>query len=93
MRHVLLASLAVTALVVGCGPATARFRDVEGRPLPTTARLDADVAPLVVRCPGGVRYLVVSEPRPYLAGTHLATRQPFVRDAALLCARIRAHDR
>lgn len=78
-------------LLVGCASTTARFRDVEGRPLASHARLDADVAPLEVHCPGTGSYMILDAPRPYLAGTRLGTHRPFVRDAAYLCARIAAN--
>lgn len=87
MRPVLL-----LALVAGCAAAPARYRDVEGRPLATTARIDADVEPLVVHCPRGGRYLIVPEPQRYVAGAHVGTHRPYVRDVGLLCAKIRAAD-
>lgn len=78
-------------LVLGCaGPSN--YRDVDGRPVSTTARLDADGDPVRVRC-GGEVYHIVTPPVPYATGTHLATKTPFVRDHALMCARIRAADR
>ena len=70
----------------GCS-ATASYRGIDGHPVPTTARLDADGDPVLVSC-DGMTYAIVTAPLPYATGTHLATRRPFVRDPAVMCARI-----
>lgn len=79
--------VALLCLIAACAGASP-YRDIEGRPVSTTARLDADVAPVVVRCDGR-SYAIVTAPRPYL-GTHVGTHRPFVRDARVMCAKIRA---
>lgn len=89
MRAALLC-LFVAALSA-CAASPTHVRAPDGSPLPTSARLDADVAPIAVTC-GADRYLVVAPPRPYMAGMHVATERPFVRDLPALCARIRAMD-
>ena len=78
-------------LVAACATGTSHVRDPEGRPLPTSAMLDADSEPPTVRC-GTRQYTIVEPPPPYLAGNHMATVEVHVRDAALLCAKIRAAD-
>lgn len=87
--------IAVVGALTGCavhaaGPSY--VRDPQGQPLPTTAILDADSHGTAVYCEGGVRYVIVEPPRPYLAGSYLATRRVTVTDAVALCARIRAAD-
>jgi hypothetical protein len=80
---------ALLLLVACAGPS--HIRDIEGRPLSTTARLDADVAPVIVRCDGRA-YSIVTAPPPYSIGAHVATHRPYVRDASVMCAKIRAAD-
>lgn len=75
--------------LVACSATTSRFRDIEGRPLSTTARLDADVPPITVHCNGDA-YDIVTAPHGYTIGAHFATYRPYVRDAALMCSKIRA---
>jgi hypothetical protein len=83
--------LVAALVVVGCAAAPWTVRDPEGRPLPTTARLDADMEPARVRC-GGRVYLIVEPPPPSLLGNHLATHHVHVADPAALCAKIRQLD-
>ena len=83
--------LVALLLVVGCASGSSHVRDPEGRPLSTTARLDADMEPATVRC-GDHRYLIVEPPPPYMTGNHMATHEVHIRDAAALCAKIRAAD-
>jgi len=78
-------------VLVGCATRSSHVRDPDGRPLPTSARLDADSDPATVWC-GDERYEIVEPPPPYLAGNHLATVEVHVRDAAALCAKIRSAD-
>lgn len=82
-------ALPLLLVCAACAAAPAQVRGIDGQPLPTSARLDSDVAPVEITC-GETRYLIVAEPRPYLAGTHLATVRPYVHDAPALCARIHA---
>jgi hypothetical protein len=84
MRFVLL-------FAIGCAAQNSHYRDIEGRPLATTARIDADVEPVIVRC-GGERYAVIPVPHNYSIGAHVGTHRPFVRDHRLMCAKIRAAD-
>lgn len=77
--------------LAACATTGSHVRDPEGRPLPTSARLDADADPATVWC-DGQRYLIVEPPPPYLSGHHMATHEVHVRDAAALCAKIRALD-
>jgi hypothetical protein len=81
----------IVALVIlaACVAPPSRVRGIDGTPLPTTAIVDADVPPIDIDC-GGTHYLVVAAPHAYF-GTHVGTERPFVHDAALMCARIRAH--
>lgn len=90
MRATRTAALLLTALAACASPA--RYRDVEGRPVATTARLDADVAPLEVTCPRAGRDWIVPAPHAFMAGAHVGTQRPYVRDVAHLCAKIRAAD-
>jgi hypothetical protein len=83
----LIALLALAA----CATGSSQVRDPEGRPLPTTARLDADMDPATVWC-GEQRYLIVEPPPPYLSGRHMATHEVRITDAVALCAKIRAAD-
>ena len=78
-------------LVLAACASGSPYRDVHGRPLPSTAALDADVPPVVVHC-GSERYRIVTAPHPYLVGTHAGTHRPVIRDARALCAQIRAFD-
>lgn len=84
MRLVLLFAL-------GCAASSSQYRDIEGRPLSTTARIDADVEPVIVTC-DGQRYAVIPAPHRYSLGAHVGTHRPFVRDHQLMCAKIRAAD-
>ena len=74
-----------------CVTGTSHVRDPEGRPLPTSALIDADAEAPTVWC-NDVRYTIVEPPPPYLAGNSLATHEVHVRDASLLCAKIHAAD-
>ena len=78
-------------LVAACATAPSYVRDPEGRQLPTSARVDADLEPATVRC-GGVRYLIVEPPPPYMTGNHMANAEVHISDPAALCAKIRAED-
>jgi hypothetical protein len=78
-------------MLAACMGGTSYVRDPEGRPLATSARMDADMEPATVHC-GGVRYLIVEPPPPYMTGNHMANVEIHVRDAATLCAKIRAAD-
>lgn len=78
-------------LLVGCATVPSRVRDPEGRPLPTSARLDADMEPARVWC-AGREYVIVEPPPPSLLGNHLATHEVRVHDPAALCAKIRASE-
>jgi len=78
-------------VAAGCAASTSQVRDPEGQPLPTSARLDADADPASVWC-GSRQYLIVEPPPPYLSGSHLATSEVHIRDAAALCAKIRELD-
>jgi len=80
---------AALIVLVGCATGSSHVRDPEGRPLPTTARLDADMDPATVWC-GEHRYVIVEPPPPYMTGNHMANAEVHVRDAAALCAKIRA---
>lgn len=82
---------AAALLLVACASAPSAYRDIEGRPIPSTARIDADVAPVIVNC-DGTRYQIVTVPHPYLVGAHAGTHRPIVRDARALCAKIAAND-
>ncbi|CAN5748905.1 hypothetical protein BH11MYX3_BH11MYX3_30270 [soil metagenome] len=81
----------VGALVfaAACAGTPARVVNLEGQPLHTSARLDADVDPITVHC-GLQKYYVVPEPNRFLLGVHVGTRIPHVHDAVSLCERIRA---
>lgn len=81
--------LVALALLAACATGHSYVRDPEGRPLPTSAQLDADMQPPTVHC-DGVRYVIVEPSPPYLAGNHMATHEVHIRDAAALCAKIRA---
>ena len=83
-----VAALLVVGCAVGCAARPSRVRDPEGYPLPTSARLDADLEPAYVRC-GGTEYTIVEPPPPSLLGNHLATHEVHVADPAALCAKIR----
>ena len=83
-------SLTLIALLAAC-VAGSPYRDIEGRPLPSTARVDADVPPVVITC-GEQRYQIITAPHPYLVGAHAGTHRPVIRDARALCARIAEHD-
>jgi hypothetical protein len=83
--------LVALCMLAACASGPSYVRDPDGRPLPTSARLDADLEPATVRC-GGVRYLIVEPPPPYMAGSHMATAEVHVSDPAALCAKIRAED-
>jgi hypothetical protein len=74
-----------------CATGSSYVRDPEGHPLPTTARLDADMDPATVWC-GERRYVIVEPPPPYVSGRHMATHEVRIRDAAALCAKIRDAD-
>lgn len=73
---------------VGCAAHSSHVRDPQGRPLPTTARLDSNFGGTELTCTDGSRYTIVEPPPPYLAGTHFATRQVVVTDAPRLCSQI-----
>jgi hypothetical protein len=81
----------VVAALISCATTASRVRDPEGNPLPTSARLDADLEPAYVRC-GGTEYVIVEPPPPSLLGNHLATHEVHVADPAALCAKIRQRD-
>ena len=83
----------IVALVLfaGCAAGTTHVRDPEGRPLPTSAQLDADLEPATIEC-DGKRYVIVEPPPPYLTGNHMAHAEVHVANAAALCAKIRAED-
>lgn len=83
-------AFALSLLAACTAPTTAHVRDIHGRPLPTSARLDADSAPAEVRCDGR-RYLVVESPPPYVAGTRVGTARVWITDPHEICARIRAN--
>jgi hypothetical protein len=83
--------LVAICLVGACATAPSYVRDPEGRPLPTTARMDADMEPATVRC-GRTRYLIVEPPPPYMTGNHIANAEVHISDPAALCARIRAEN-
>jgi hypothetical protein len=70
--------------LAACASTPVRVRGIDGRALPTSARLDADVAPIQITC-GSTRYLIVAAPRPYLAGTHFGTVRPYVHDGREFC--------
>jgi hypothetical protein len=86
-----LVALLLASVAVGCATGTSYVRDPEGRPLPTSARLDADADPVTVLCDDR-EYMIVEPPPPYLSGNHVGTSQVHVRDSAELCAKIRALD-
>ncbi len=77
--------------LLGCATHPSLVRDPEGRPLPTTARIDADLEPAPLRC-GARQYQIVEPPPPYLSGNHLATHTIHIEDPVALCAKIRALD-
>jgi len=77
--------------LVACASGPSYVRDPEGHPLPTSARIDADMEPARVWC-GDQEYVIVEPPPRSMLGTHLATHEVHVRDAALLCERIRAFE-
>lgn len=82
VRLIMLMSLAA------CAASPSRVRDPQGRPLPTSARLDADTTAQDVHCPDGRKYTIVEPPPPYLAGSHVGTSRVLVTDARTLCAAI-----
>ncbi len=75
-------------VLASCAGSPSHVRDPHGRPLPTTARLDADTEEQNVRCPDGRTYTIVEPPPPYLAGTHVGASRVLVTDARTLCAAI-----
>jgi hypothetical protein len=81
---------AALVLVAACASAAPSVRGIDGRPLPTSARIDAD-ASVEVTC-GAQRYWIVPPPPPYVAGLHVQTERPYVHDLPALCARILAAD-
>jgi hypothetical protein len=84
------AVVSIVVLMTACaGTTPARVVNLEGQPLHTSARLDAEVEPITVQC-GLHTYLVVAEPNRFLLGVHVGTRIPHVHDAVSLCERIRA---
>jgi hypothetical protein len=83
--------LIAICMLAGCASGAWYVRDPDGKPLPTSARLDADMEPATIRC-GGVRYLIVEPPPAYMVGNHLANAEVHVSDPAALCAKIRAAD-
>lgn len=87
MRIALLALAAA-----GCAHGSSHVRDPQGRPLPTTAILDADSNGANLECLDGRHYVIVEPPRPYLAGTHLVTQRVLITDAPRLCEQIRDAD-
>jgi hypothetical protein len=86
MRAVLV--LLAVAGCGGCAGTPARLVDVQGRPLPSSARLDTDEDPVPIDC-DGVRYLVIPPPDRFAQGIHVGTPIPKVT-AAVMCPRIRA---
>lgn len=83
--------VAVISVLAACASGPSYVRDPEGHPLPTSARLDADMDPPTVVC-GESRYVIVEPPPAYLAGHSMANVEVHVRDAPALCAKIRAAD-
>ena len=83
--------LVALLMFAACATGASHVRDPEGRPLNTSARIDADAEAPTVWC-GANRYTIVEPQPPYLAGNHMATVEVHVRDAAALCAKIRAED-
>jgi hypothetical protein len=88
LRHHVEMRFIAFVLLAACASGPARVRDPQGRPLPTTARLDADGSAMNVRCPDGQHYLIVEPPPPYLAGSHVGTARVDVTDAPRLCRAI-----
>ncbi|HEY5920757.1 MAG TPA: hypothetical protein VIV11_03760, partial [Kofleriaceae bacterium] len=66
--------LVAIAVIAGCATGPAYVRDPEGRPLSTSARIDADMEPVRVWCDGR-EYTIVEPPPPYMTGNALATSQ------------------
>lgn len=91
--RVTICSLLFPAALTACASGPARYRSVEGHPLISAARLDADIRPLQLHCPQRGAFYIVPATRPYVAGHHFGVKRPYVRDAALLCERIAAADR
>ncbi|HEY5948283.1 MAG TPA: hypothetical protein VIV40_22455 [Kofleriaceae bacterium] len=86
-----IARIAAVAIIGACASGTSYVRDPEGRPLPTSAILDADMEPASLWC-GNRQYRIVEPPPPYLMGNHMATAEVHVRNAPVLCAKIHAAD-
>ena len=82
----------IAVLIAGCAHHTSHVRDPQGRPLPTTAILDADSDGAQLYCTDGSHYVIVEPPRPYLAGNHLVTQRVVISDAPRLCEQIRDAD-
>lgn len=91
LRHAGDMRFIALVLLAACASGPARVRDPQGRPLPTTARLDADASAMNVHCPSGEQYVIVEPPPPYLAGTRVGTSRVHVTDALALCRAIEAN--
>ena len=83
--------LVALLVLAGCAAGTSHIRDPEGRPLPTSARIDADLEPPTVWCEGRA-YTIVEPPPPYMTGNGMGTSEVHIRDAAALCDKIRGFD-
>lgn len=80
--------LAIIVAIFGCAATTTtRVVDVQGRPVNSTARLDALGAEATLHC-GADRYLVVPREQPFLLGAYVGMRTANLHPAAL-CERIR----
>jgi hypothetical protein len=87
----LLAIACVAACATG-GPA--RVRDIDGRPLPSSAVSDSTGPVTTVQCSDGNTYLVVTNRPPFYRSTQLdAALRDRYKSIDDVCDRILAHER